>query len=69
MLDHALNDALSRVGRGTPMGETMRRYWLPALLSLEISEPDCPPVRVALLGEKLLAFRDTDGRIGLVQEF
>ena len=69
MLDHALNDALTRVGSGTPMGETMRGYWLPALLSIEIPEPDSPPVRVALLGEKLLAFRNTDGRIGLVQEF
>ena len=69
MLDQALNEDLSRVGSGTPMGDTMRRYWLPALLSLEISEPDGPPVRVSLLGEKLLAFRNTDGRIGLVQEF
>ena len=68
MLDHALNDALSRVGVGTPMGETMRRYWLPALLSFEIPEPDSPPVRVKLMGEELLAFRGTDGRIGLVQE-
>ena len=68
MLDHALNDALSRVGVGTPMGETMRRYWLPALLSFEIPEPDSPPVRVKLMGEELLAFRSTDGRIGLVQE-
>ena len=39
MLDHALNDALSRVGSGTPMGETMRRYWLPALLSMEYRSP------------------------------
>ena len=69
MLDHALNDALTRVGSGTPMGGTMRRYWLPALLSIEIPEPDSPPLRVALLGEKLLAFRNTDGRIGLEQEF
>jgi phenylpropionate dioxygenase-like ring-hydroxylating dioxygenase large terminal subunit len=68
MLDHALNDALSRVGSGTPMGETMRRYWLPALLSMEVPEPDCPPVRVSLMGEELLAFRSTDGKIGLVQE-
>ena len=68
MLDHALNDALSRVGSGTPMGETIRRYWLPALLSFEIPEPDCPPVRVRLMGEELVAFRSTDGRIGLVQE-
>ena len=51
------------------MGETMRRYWLPAVLSFEISESDGPPVRVSLLGEKLLAFRNTEGRIGLVQEF
>lgn len=51
MLDHALNDALSRVGQGTPMGDTMRRYWLPALLSFEISEPDSPPVRIRLMGE------------------
>ena len=68
MLDHALNDSLSRVGQGTPMGETMRRYWLPSLLSTEIPEPDCPPVRVALMGESLLAFRDTNGLVGLVQE-
>ena len=46
MLDHALNDILSRVGSGTPMGETMRRYWLPALLSMEVPEPDCPPARL-----------------------
>ena len=68
MLNHVLNDALSRVGKGTPMGDTMRRYWLPALLSIEILEPDCPPVRVRLMGEDLVAFRSTDGRIGLVQE-
>ena len=46
MLDHTLNDALSRVGSGTPMGETMRRYWLPALLSMEVPEPACPPARL-----------------------
>ena len=50
MLDHALNEAISRVGPGTPMGDAMRRYWLPALLTLEIPEPDCPPVRVTLMG-------------------
>ena len=68
MLDHALNEAISRVGPGTPMGDAMRRYWLPALLTLEIPEPDCPPVRVTLMGEDLLAFRSTDARVGLVQE-
>jgi len=51
------------------MGRTMRMYWIPALLSSEIAEPDCPPVRVRLLGEALVAFRDTAGRIGLLEEF
>jgi phenylpropionate dioxygenase-like ring-hydroxylating dioxygenase large terminal subunit len=50
------------------MGELMRRYWLPALLSEEIPEPDCPPVRVRLLGEDLVAFRDSKGRAGLLGE-
>jgi len=63
------NERLTRVGAGTPMGETMRRYWLPALLSWELPEPDCPPVRVKLLGEELVAFRTTDGSIGLIEEF
>jgi phthalate 4,5-dioxygenase oxygenase subunit len=63
-----LYDSLTRTGRGTPMGEAMRRYWLPALMSREIAEPDCPPVRVKLLGEDLVAFRDTEGRVGLVEE-
>src|SRR5690554_4471185 len=51
------------------MGELMRRYWMPVLLSSEISEPDGPPVRVQILGEKLLGFRDTEGRAGLISEF
>ena len=46
----------------------MRRYWMPALLSDEIPKPDCPPVRVKLLGEELVAFRDTEGKIGLLEE-
>ena len=44
------------------MGELFRRYWIPALLAEELPEPDCPPVRVKLLGERLIAFRDTEGR-------
>lgn len=51
------------------MGETLRRYWLPALLTEELFEKDGAPVRVRLLGESLVAFRDTKGRIGLVTEF
>src|SRR5919202_1628516 len=50
------------------MGDFFRRYWLPALLSEEIPEPDCPPVQVRLLGEELVAFRDSQGRIGLLEE-
>src|SRR5215468_9926424 len=69
MLTHEENMLVTRTGPGTPMGEAMRRYWIPALLSTELPEPDCPPVRVQLLGEKLVAFRDTQGKIGLLDEF
>jgi phthalate 4,5-dioxygenase oxygenase subunit len=51
------------------MGNLMRRYWVPVLLSREIAEPDCPPVRVQILGEKLLAFRDSEGHAALLSEF
>ena len=69
MLSREENEILTRVGPGTPMGELMRRYWVPAALSRELPEPDCPPVRVKLLGENLVAFRDTSGRLGLLDEF
>jgi len=69
MLTKEENDRLTRVGAGTPMGETMRRYWLPILMSWELPAPDCAPVRVRLLAEDLVAFRTTDGRIGLLDEF
>jgi phenylpropionate dioxygenase-like ring-hydroxylating dioxygenase large terminal subunit len=69
MLPPKENELITRVGPGTPMGNAMRRYWIPACLSSEIAEPDCPPVRVKLLGEDLVAFRDSEGRIGLVDEF
>ena len=62
------NELLTRTGPGTPMGEMIRRYWIPALLSEELPEPDCAPVRVRLLGEDLVAFRDSKGRIGLLDE-
>src|SRR5580765_2670688 len=68
MLSKRDNDLLTQTNRGTPMGELFRRYWVPALLSREVPEPDCPPVRVSLLGEKLVAFRDSDGRVGLLDE-
>src|SRR6266699_1106242 len=63
------NEYVTRVGPGTPMGNLMRQYWVPAMLSSELPRPDCPPVRVMLLGEKLIAFRDTQGRVGLLDNF
>lgn len=63
------NDLMCRVEGDAPMGRIMRRHWLPALLSEEVPEPDGDPVRVRLLGEDLLAFRDTAGRVGLIGEF
>jgi phenylpropionate dioxygenase-like ring-hydroxylating dioxygenase large terminal subunit len=63
------NEFLTRTGPGTPMGTLFRRYWLPALLAAEVAEPDSPPVRVKLLGERLIAFRDSRGRVGLIDEF
>ena len=68
MLSREDNELLTRVGPGTGMGELMRRFWMPVMLSAEIGEPDCTPVRVSLLGERLIAFRDTDGRVGVVDE-
>ena len=63
------NLLLTRTGAGTPMGDLFRRYWLPALRADELAAPDCPPVRVKLLGEPLIAFRDSQGKLGLVDEF
>src|SRR3982750_2701855 len=68
MLSREDNDLLCRVGPGTPMGTLMREYWIPAGLSEELPERDGAPVRIKLLGENLIAFRDTEGTIGLVQE-
>src|SRR5438445_1135848 len=69
MLTAERNELLTRVGAGTPVGGLFRRYWLPVLLGEELPGPDCAPVRVKLLGECLLAFRDTQGRVGLIEEF
>ena len=68
MLSNEDNELLTRTNPGTPMGDLIRRYWVPALLSEEIPAPDCPPARVKLMGEDLVAFRDTQGRIGLIAE-
>jgi phenylpropionate dioxygenase-like ring-hydroxylating dioxygenase large terminal subunit len=68
MLSPETNELLTRTGSGTPMGEVMRRYWIPALLSWEL-EADGAPIRTRLLGEDLIAFRDTSGRVGVLDEF
>jgi nitrite reductase/ring-hydroxylating ferredoxin subunit len=67
MLSAADNELLTRTGPGTPMGDYFRRYWLPVALSRELPEPDGPPLRVRMLGEDLVAFRDTLGRVGLIE--
>ncbi len=66
MLSQEDNELLTRVGPGTPMGNVFREYWLPALLSSELPSADSDPVRVLLLGEKLIAFRDSNGEVGLL---
>jgi nitrite reductase/ring-hydroxylating ferredoxin subunit len=68
-MNKEMAETLVRTGPGTAMGNLLRRYWVPILLSSEIVEPDGPQVRVQILGEKLLAFRDTDGKVGLIDEF
>jgi Phenylpropionate dioxygenase and related ring-hydroxylating dioxygenases, large terminal subunit len=65
----AQNEYLTRIGPETPMGNLLRRYWMPVLMSEELPGPDCPPVRVRLMGERLIAFRDSAGRLGLIDEF
>ena len=68
MLSVQDNASLTATSRGTQMGEFLRRFWIPFLLSSELPKPDCPPIRVRLMGEKLIAFRDTVGRVGLLAE-
>ncbi|MEE2969760.1 MAG: Rieske 2Fe-2S domain-containing protein [Pseudomonadota bacterium] len=68
MLSREDNELLTRTGPGTPMGDLMRRYWLPALVSHELPTPDCAQMRLRILGEDLIAFRATDGRVGIVDE-
>ena len=68
MLSTEDNELLCRVEGGAPMGRLMRRHWIPACLSEEVAQRDGPPVRVRLLGEDLVAFRDTEGRIGVLDE-
>ena len=69
MLTKEKNDLICRTGPGTPMGNLFRCYWVPALLAEELPEADGPPVRLQLMSEYMVAFRDTEGRLGLIEEF
>jgi len=69
MLKQEQNDFVCQTGPGTPMGTLFRSYWLPVLMADELPENECPPVRVKILSERLLAFRDTEGKYGLIDEF
>jgi nitrite reductase/ring-hydroxylating ferredoxin subunit len=68
MLTAEENEALCRVGPGTPMGKVLRRYWTPAFQAGDLPEPDCPPIHVTVLGSDFVAFRDSSGRLGFLDE-
>ena len=67
MFSHAENELLPQTGPGTPMGDLLRRYWLPALISRELAEPDGPQLRLRILGEDLIVFRTKDGGIDCLE--
>jgi phthalate 4,5-dioxygenase oxygenase subunit len=69
MLTREKNDLLCRVEGAAPMGQLMRRHWQPVCLFEEVSEPDGAPIRARLFGEDLVVFRDTNGRVGVMDEF
>ena len=69
MLSAEDNRLLTESDSGTAMGELIRRFWLPAILSEEVPEPDGEPKKITVLGEELLAFRDTEGRVGVIDQY
>jgi len=69
MLTREDNELVTNTNAGTPMGELFRRFWLPVALAEELPGPDCVPLRVKVLNEDLIAFRGTDGRVGLVDAY
>ena len=68
MLSVEENELMTDISPGTPMGNLVRRYWIPVMLSEELPEPDGNPMRVRLLCEDLVIFRDSSGRVGLLPE-
>ena len=69
MLSQADNDLLTQTGSATAMGQYFRRFWQPVALSRELPEPDGPPIKVTVMGEELVAFRNTNGQVGLVDAY
>jgi phenylpropionate dioxygenase-like ring-hydroxylating dioxygenase large terminal subunit len=69
MLSQQETDLLCQVGPGTPMGEVFRRFWIPVVLSEEVPDPDSDPIAIRILGEDLLAFRATSGKVGLTSAY
>jgi len=69
MLTKEENDLLCRVENGAPMGQIMRRHWVPICLKEEVPEPDSAPVKARILGEDLVVFRDSDGQVGVLDEY
>ncbi len=68
MFTQEQNDTLCRVEGGAPMGQLMRRHWLPACMSEEVAAPDCTPLKTRLLGETLVVFRDSEGKLGVLED-
>jgi phthalate 4,5-dioxygenase oxygenase subunit len=69
MLTKEENELITLTGAGTPMGELFRRFWLPVMLAEEVPAPDCVPVRLRVMNEDLIAFKDTTGRVGIVDAY
>lgn len=68
MMTRQENETLCRVGANTPMGRTMRRYWHPIATSAQLPTPDCAPLRTRLLGQPFVVFRDSGGKVGVLDE-
>ena len=69
MMNHEENELLCRVEGDAPMGRLMRRHWMPICLVEEVSEPDGTPAKARAFGEDLVVFRDSDGRVGVMDEY
>src|SRR5918992_998911 len=66
MLSKEENELMTRVGPGTPAGEMLRRYWWPVAFT-EVVQPEARPIKVKLLGEEFVLFRDGSGKLGLLE--